>query len=925
MMQSKQCVPVVVFLLLFHFYGMSQHIPDLINYKVAEYKAHNQNWSVSQSADRWMYFGNTDGLLAFNGNQWSKNTLENNKIIRSVHCHQNRIYTGAYGEFGYWVRDECGSHVYTSLIHLVPKNAIEKEEIWHIISDGTNIYFQSFSLLMKYDGKRITKIDLPGSIMFLNIVNGRKLIQSLDYGIYEIKDDKYAKIEGSDFFANMTVTNISLLPNTEGDLLVSTSSHGIFVFNDGKVTIWSPIYQNYLVESQVNKCFLTKDNLVVIGTIRDGLLIFNMDGSIRYHIKSANGLQNNTVLSLAQDADGHLWVGLDKGISHIKMNENILYYRDQSGNLGTVYCMLKDNDYLYIGTNQGLYYFNENENKAKAELGEFRLVKGTQGQVWELKKVKDLILCGHNDGTFVIERSNATKISGVTGGWYIQHIDSRDDWLIQGTYTGLIMLKKAGNTWKFSHRLSGYNEPVKKIIQKSAYQFWVTGPNLGLSVLTMDTSLNKIIEFKKIGSSKGLIHNQNPDINIFDHKLVLFDGNKHFYYDDNSNQFALFHEFNEGNTDYLVRNVMQNCWAKVYKDSIVMFRNGQKMIFNISTNKDYHSLTQLDAETVGICLNEGYAVIDLAEKWSNTAFHQTIKLHTIELNQRKTCLPIPDNALEIDFKDNDFKIYFYDTEYLQEKKYWYRLLPYENEWKALNRTDYMSFSNLMPGSYTFELKSQHQVSKLDLNILPPWYKSKLAYFIYLLMGLLMLWYIQRYFEKQLQLQTQKLHAENERLLREQKIAMENDRLLQENLLKSKELANSTMHLIQKNELLQEIKEELIQIRKSGDQILTTKDFQIMMKQINDNLTVQEDKKLFNESFEDVHEAFFKQLKKDFPDISGDDLKLAAYLKMDLSSKEIAPLFNISMRGMENKRYRLRKKMGVGNEVNLTEYFKNYLR
>ncbi len=924
MMRSNGRFVYVVLLLLYHIYGSSQHIPDLINYRVSEYKGHNQNWSVSQSADRWMYFGNTDGLLAFNGNQWAKYGLENNKIIRSVHCHQNRIYTGAYGEFGYWMRDECGSHVYTSLVQLIPKNAIENEEVWHIVSDGTDIYFQSFSILMKYDGTSIKKIELPGSIMFLNIVNGRKLIQSLGFGIYEISDDNYIKIEGSDFFANKTVTNIFQLPGIAGELLVSTSTHGIFLFKDGKVRVWSPAYQNYLVESQVNKCFLTKDNLVVIGTIRDGLLIFNIDGYISYHIKTANGLQNNTVLSLAQDADGHLWAGLDKGISHIKMNENIYYYKDQSGKLGTVYCMLKDDGYFYIGTNQGLYYYKKGENVEKPELGEFRLVKGTQGQVWELKKVNGLILCGHNDGTFVIDRSKASKISDVTGGWYLQNISNRNDWLIQGTYTGLIMFKKVGGTWIFSHRLFGYNEPVKKIIQKSAYQFWATGPNHGLTLLTMDSSFNKIIDFKKIDSNKGLIHYQNLDINMFDNKLVLFDGIKHFYYDDNSNQFALFSEFNDGNTDYLVRNIMHSCWAKVYKDSILIFRNGQKMNFNVSTNKDYHSLTQLDGETIGICLNEGYAVVHLDQKLSSKTFNQTIKIHTIEFNQRKICLPITNNITEIEYKDNDFKIFFYDTEYLQDKKYWYRLLPYESEWKAVNRTDYIAFRNLLPGNYTFELKSQDQVSKLELNILPPWYKSKLAYFIYLLIGLLMLWYTNRYFENQIQQRTQKLNAENERLLREQKIALENDRLLQDNLLKSKELANSTMHLIQKNELLQEIKEELIQIRKSGDQILTTKDFQIMMKQINDNLTVQEDKKLFNESFEDVHETFLKQLKNDFHDLSSDDLKLAAYLKMDLSSKEIAPLFNISMRGMENKRYRLRKKMGLANDVNLTDYFKNYL-
>jgi len=153
--------------------------------------------------------------------------------------------------------------------------------------------------------------------------------------------------------------------------------------------------------------------------------------------------------------------------------------------------------------------------------------------------------------------------------------------------------------------------------------------------------------------------------------------------------------------------------------------------------------------------------------------------------------------------------------------------------------------------------------------------------------------------------------------------MENDKLMQDNIIKNKELANATMHLIQKNELLQEIKEELIDVRKTGDHTLTTKDFQNLMKLINENMTVEDDKNLFESSFNEVHEKFLIKLKADFPELSAADLKLAAYLKMNLTSKEIAPLFNISIRGLENKRYRLRKKLHLPNDANLLDFFIGY--
>jgi hypothetical protein len=353
--------------------------------------------------------------------------------------------------------------------------------------------------------------------------------------------------------------------------------------------------------------------------------------------------------------------------------------------------------------------------------------------------------------------------------------------------------------------------------------------------------------------------------------------------------------------------------------------NGSKahLVHHISVNRDYNSITLLDDATLGVCLNEGYATI----KWKSTLAVKNgsaLTIYKIVLGEDQTCLPILDKAkpITIDFVDNAFKVHFYDNEYTPTKTYYYRLLPFDDEWKVVSEQNFVEFNNLTSGDYKFELKRDQGFEALNVQILPPWYKSKLLLLLYGLLFGFGLWWLKRYFDHQLAVQKEKLNAENARLMRERLIELENDRLVQDNLTKSKELANATMHLVQKNELLQEIKEELIQIRKSGDQILTTKDFQVMMKQINENLTVQEDKKLFNASFEDVHEAFFKKIKATYPDLSSDDLRLAAYLRMNLASKDIAPLFNISIRGLENKRYRLRKKLGLPSDENLTDFFNN---
>lgn len=97
-----------------------------------------------------------------------------------------------------------------------------------------------------------------------------------------------------------------------------------------------------------------------------------------------------------------------------------------------------------------------------------------------------------------------------------------------------------------------------------------------------------------------------------------------------------------------------------------------------------------------------------------------------------------------------------------------------------------------------------------------------------------------------------------------------------------------------------------------------------MNKINKAVKNKDEWKVFETNFNEVHEDFFKDVLQKFPKLTSKDLKLCSYLKMNLSSKEIAPLMGISVRGVEVHRYRLRKKMNLDSDVNLTKFLiKNF--
>src|SRR5205085_4161530 len=134
--------------------------------------------------------------------------------------------------------------------------------------------------------------------------------------------------------------------------------------------------------------------------------------------------------------------------------------------------------------------------------------------------------------------------------------------------------------------------------------------------------------------------------------------------------------------------------------------------------------------------------------------------------------------------------------------------------------------------------------------------------------------------------------------------------------KNKELAGATMNLVQKGELMGKIKDELMRLLKNLGNDESTRNFKKVIKMMTEDEKFEQDWEHFSLHFDRVHGDFLTALKNKFPNITPSELKLCAYLRMNLSTKEIAQLMNISVRGVEVSRYRLRKKLQIPSEVNL---------
>jgi DNA-binding CsgD family transcriptional regulator len=255
----------------------------------------------------------------------------------------------------------------------------------------------------------------------------------------------------------------------------------------------------------------------------------------------------------------------------------------------------------------------------------------------------------------------------------------------------------------------------------------------------------------------------------------------------------------------------------------------------------------------------------------------------------------------------------------------FRLIGWQDNWSSWQVLRSLNWNNLSPGDYILEIQANVSPKKLRVPIfvLPQWYQTVFFKVGMIFLSISLLFFLLKTYLKSIEIRHQKQIKKKEFELEQQVVKAKNEQLEADNLNKSRELANATFTLIHKNESLLSVKEELDIMKSESSSKLFDGHYKKLISILDNQLENEKDWQIFESNFNEVHDIFFKKLKHQFPDLTPGDLKLAAYLKMNLSSKEIAPLLNISIRGVENKRYRLRKKMNLEEDDNLTNFMIDY--
>ncbi len=887
-------------------------LPFVENYNKSDYQGDNQIWNVAQGNDKAMYFANNHYLLRYDGVIWEKYSLPNKTIIRSILIEGDRIYSGSYKEFGYWYRKNGKMHYVSITKNLRLFDEKDNEEIWKIFRFKDSLYFQSFNDVFIYNGKHIQKIKFPFLISYCFVIDNAVYAASVNKGLFKMEGSKISSPKGWEVLKN---TVVHAVEKYQGKTYIFTQKRGVFTVESNGLKAWDHPLNEALKSNGINVAKFIKNNKLVVGTGNKGVFIYDFKTNTFKNIDRNNVLMNNSVLSIGFDKEEDLWLGLDNGIAHVEVNSPISFFYDNSGILGSVYSVATINKGYLIASNHGIFEFDS---------GNFKMLPNTQGQGWNITKIGDKYVIGHNDGTFCYENGGLTKINNVSGGWNFSKSMINDTYF-QSTYSGVLVYNDAAKLQE-NKIINDLSKPIKYVAQNKKNEIWAADNYRGLYRVLFDDNY-KTKKVENITQQSKITNDFGVKIFEFRDEILFLINNVWYTFNSISSKLEENELFNTNFKNISDVVAIDQDHFMVLQDGILyhIYSHNNKFVWNIIQEKYYKG--KLINENLRIFKSQNHYLLNLDDGFISLQLEYQNKQNKgvkVEAYNNNELLPY-DGKIK---HNTELRINVISGIYGASKpNLFYQINTGKNYIPISNGA--IVLNNLSSGSHSVVIfkhdgANYDKVSSFDFRVAQPWYFSFWMILLYLLIiGAVLFFYYKwnklRYTQK-LKLQAEELKHQREIL--EMELKAENELNVQEyekHILelelqtKSSEVAGKSLSIAKQSEMIENIQNILN----------SEKDFNKLKSEIKKAIKINEVNKheweIFETNLNQIHNEFIINLSKKYPHLTPKDIKLCVYLKMNLSSKEIAPMMNISFRGVELHRYRLRKKLNLTQEENLSKF------
>jgi DNA-binding CsgD family transcriptional regulator len=929
-------------------------LPDIINYSKQVYTAGAQNRQIRQDKNGILYFANNEGVLTYDGKYWKVYPLPNRSIVRSIEFGpDNRLYVGGQDEIGFFATGKAGQLEYHSLKDRLPVKYRSFTDVWNIAFHDNELFFQTSTRVYHLTKEKCHVLE-SNNWRYLAAVKGGILAQNAEKGLLLFTNRTWNSIAAG---LPKEVLITSACPLGNGNLL-SSRRHGLFKLENARLTSITSPFLKTLAFKDISGAIPVNEEYIAIITNLDGCYIIDRAGNLVQSFAIKEGLQNNNLIAAFLDKDKNIWLGSDNGIDFIAYNNAIKHINPEYLNFSSGYSALIHQSFLYIGTANGLYRAElDGKQDVSFSKGVFQRVENTSGQVWNLSEVNGELFLGHHDGSYIVKGNKAIPLDNSSGFWNFNSLSTvyPSPLFVAGTYEGVNFYNYKGGAITKSLMQAPFESARFIVIQNNA--IWSSHPYKGVYKIIADSRSGPAV--KKYTPKEGVSSDIGNYIFRVRNRIILTTSNGVFEYDEAEDRFepsAFYNNlFGKLQVRYLKEDNSGNIWFVFDKKLGVIDVSSTKpqiIYFPELTNKmvsGFEQVYTINENNVLLGGERGYYHINYKRYKQNT-YPLQVQVRTVKAFGKTDSLLFGGYSGEVntarrsewkkvtlDHSWNSIHFEYASPAFGQQStiEYSYFLKGFDKTWSEFSAKTEKEYTNLSAGDYTFSVKVRNNLGKESLpssftfTVLPPWYQTGWAYSAYALLAICSLVLLYRRQHKKFQQQRLRFEQEQARLRylhqleleknEKEIIQLKNEKLEGEIQHKNTELASTAMHLVQKGELLTKIKDELQRLNKTRKTAGDIEDLKKIIRILSEEEKMDEDWEHFAVHFNNVHADFLIGLKESYPQLTAHEVKLCAYLRMNLSSKEIAQLMNISVRGVEISRYRLRKKLAIPTEVNLFQF------
>ncbi|MBI5218260.1 MAG: SpoIIE family protein phosphatase [Bacteroidia bacterium] len=803
---------ILFFIIATAFFSRSQSLkepgsPLIQNYEDKDYGTDSpQNWSMVQDHRGVMYFGNTEGVLEYDGKTWRLIKVTNSSVIWSLAIDPNgTIYVGAVSEFGYLAPNKNGKLMYVSLLDKIKKEDRDCGDIRDICVTGYRVYFIGSSNIYIYRNSSITVIKTGYSPIRGFLIHDSVYIAQKDNGIFKIQNNKLTLLPFSEELKSDFKEYI-ILPFCKRNILIGIRDKGFFLYDEATKASSEPLLaKDYITKIHTEVDDYIKTNLLTtgirldnerfaIGTLSGGIVIFGMNGDLQQIINKNRGMISNGVYCLYNDRYNNLWAGLVSGIAKIEINSPISKFTELNGLEGLILSVKSFKGRKYVGTTNGIYYMPEYKLNSNNDKFKFQMIKNTVASCWDFFEINNKLFAPGPLGLLEIKDTTAVKINEAGQILTFFRSDKFPDIIFLGTRPGLKALKVKINGEKVVFEepfvFKEVNTAIWRIAGDRNGDLWISDKYNGLYHLQFPGSKD-ISKYTlcRYDTSDGLpqmdfdypffINNElivGTQKGVY--KVVAASGKKSVKFIPEET-FGKILNARQTDVKQIDMDAMNRIWINSYKNGVFFLtkeKNGGYSLYDkIFRKTGYVYRFFIDSDITWICTN--HSLIKYNSKIDETPQTNFLCLiRKISIGKDSTLfwgisnkgkgMQTQNEIPSINFSYNSISFKyaapFFDNEAFTE--YCYFLEGFDKGWSNWSKESKKEFTNLHEGTYIFRVKAKNiydgesAESAYRFKITAPWYRAFWAYALYIILFVLIIYlsikiYSKRLIDKNIRLET----------------------------------------------------------------------------------------------------------------------------------------------------------------------------